>query len=392
MDRQDLYKGTMSNAANFFRGQHTSKWAFKNRGPQKLGCLAEPLRKAFKVVNDKANVPLTVKPEDIPFLQNLSFGRQQIDKWASLHTKKNDMIVNATETDDLNCRVFGPWGEATMFELPILGETQEQWSIHNNWIDDKAILEEGRKRLRAKVALYNTLPKGECLFVEMGTRRAFSRAWHREVVEYLAANLQNFGGTSNIGVARQIGAKCVGTQAHEWFQAGQVLSPSLSNVNGFMLRVWHDVYGGTMGMKYGIALTDCTTTDVFLREFNVFLSNVFDGCRHDSGCPFAWGDKLLAHYKKHGIDPEKKIVVFSNSLNPEMVMKIFHYFRGKFGMIVFGIGTDFTHDLGVKGLNMVMKMIEFDGLPVAKISDDAGKGMCEDPAYVDYLKLVNGIK
>jgi len=33
-----------------------------------------------------------------------------------------------------------------------------------------------------------------------------------------------------------------------------------------------------------------------------------------------------------------------------------------------------------------MKVIEVDGRPVAKLADVAGKTMCEDAAYVDYLK------
>jgi len=393
MNHQDLYKFTMSNAFSFFRGNHTSRWALGNRGREKIGVLADGLKTALNVKDNKATVPLSLTGEDKEYLhKTLGFGTQQCLKWADIGNNKAEVLINPLEDGNLSFEVHGQIGEATFFEIPSLGEIQEQWSFYNGWADDRNVLSEGRKRLEAKVKLYNTLPKGECFFVEMGTRRAFTKAWHREVTEYLADNLVNFSGTSNVGVAKDLGVNCIGTQAHEWFQAGQVLSPSLKTVNGFMLRVWHDVYGSTLGMKYGIALTDCLTTDVFLKEFDPFLSNVYSGCRHDSGSPFVWADKLIAHYNKHGIDPRGKTVVFSNSLNPEMVFKIFNYCRGKFGKIIFGIGTDFCHDLGVKGLNIVFKMIEFDGLPVAKISDEMGKGMCRDKAYEDYVKLLNGIK
>jgi nicotinate phosphoribosyltransferase len=37
-------------------------------------------------------------------------------------------------------------------------------------------------------------------------------------------------------------------------------------------------------------------------------------------------------------------------------------------------------------------MVECNGQPVAKISDDPDKGMCENPEYVKNLKRVFGIE
>ena len=31
-------------------------------------------------------------------------------------------------------------------------------------------------------------------------------------------------------------------------------------------------------------------------------AKVFDGCRHDSGNPYTWGEMLIAHYKTLKID------------------------------------------------------------------------------------------
>ncbi|HTM28847.1 MAG TPA: nicotinate phosphoribosyltransferase, partial [Rhodanobacter sp.] len=39
-------------------------------------------------------------------------------------------------------------------------------------------------------------------------------------------------------------------------------------------------------------------------------------------------------------------------------------------------------------LNIVIKMIRCNGQPVAKLSDSPGKNMCEDKAYVAYLRQV----
>ena len=40
------------------------------------------------------------------------------------------------------------------------------------------------------------------------------------------------------------------------------------------------------------------------------------------------------------------------------------------------------------GIIIVIKMVECNGGPVAKISDDPGKGMCEDKNYLEYLTNV----
>jgi hypothetical protein len=60
--------------------------------------------------------------------------------------------------------------------------------------------------------------------------------------------------------------------------------------------------------------------------------------------------------------------------------------------VVFGIGTNLTNDLGYEALQIVLKLIrcgatEFTMRPVAKISNDSGKGMCESELYLSQLSL-----
>jgi nicotinate phosphoribosyltransferase len=52
------------------------------------------------------------------------------------------------------------------------------------------------------------------------------------------------------------------------------------------------------------------------------------------------------------------------------------------------VGTNLTNDVGPAPINIVIKMIRCNGQPVAKLSDSPGKNMCEDPAYVAYLRQV----
>ena len=162
------------------------------------------------------------------------------------------------------------------------------------------------------------------------------------------------------------------------------------------VEVWNQVYRG----RLGIALTDCITSDAFLEDFDYMLATLFSGVRHDSGDPIVWGEKFIRHYESLGIDPKTKTLVFSDGLNFDRALDIAEHFQGRI-QYSFGIGTFLTNDLGqymgsdgkaYKPLNIVMKMIESDGMPVAKISDEPGKSMCEDPAYLANLKARFNVK
>ncbi len=88
----------------------------------------------------------------------------------------------------------------------------------------------------------------------------------------------------------------MGTQAHEWFQAHQQISPDLANSQRAALAAWLEEYPDQLG----IALTDCITMDAFLRDFGVEFASRYQGLRHDSGHPVEWGEKAIAHYEKLG--------------------------------------------------------------------------------------------
>jgi nicotinate phosphoribosyltransferase len=147
------------------------------------------------------------------------------------------------------------------------------------------------------------------------------------------------------------------------------------------MEEWFDEFQG----DNGTALTDTLGTDIFLRDFNKLQSVCYAGVRHDSGDPFAWGEKIISHYKKMGIDPKTKTLLFSDSLNFEKAQAIYDYFKDRV-RVNFGIGTYLTNDTEAGALNIVIKLQYVNGHPVAKISDEPGKTMCQDEIYADYLK------
>ena len=244
--------------------------------------------------------------------------------------------------------------------------------------------DEGRRRLGAKIDLINGVADPEFRIADYGTRRRFSRSWQEEVVVTLKDGIgAKFVGTSNVDLAMRHGLTPLGTMAHEYLQACQAVGPRLRDSQVFAFNMWAREYRGDLG----IALSDVCGMDAFLRDFDLFFCKLFDGVRHDSGDPFEWGEKLIAHYQKMRIDPRSKTMVFSDSLSVPLAIRLFDYFRGRMHT-AFGIGTNLTNDIGFDPLQIVIKMTRCNGQPVAKISDEPSKMMDYDPSYVAYLREV----
>ncbi len=96
--------------------------------------------------------------------------------------------------------------------------------------------------------------------------------------------------------------------------------------------------------------------------------------------------KAIAHYQKLGIDPLSKVLVFSDNLDLAKAVDLYRHFASRV-KLSFGIGTRLTCDLPqVKPLNIVIKLVECNGKPVAKLSDSPGKTICHDKAFVRALR------
>ncbi|MGN1149144.1 MAG: nicotinate phosphoribosyltransferase, partial [Sutterella sp.] len=220
-----------------------------------------------------------------------------------------------------------------------------------------------------------------------GTRRRFSRAWQRRVLEIMQARLGGIlTGTSNVMYAKELGLTPHGTMAHEYLQACQALGPRLRDSQVYGFEMWAKEYRGDLG----IALSDVYGMEPFLKDFDMYFCKLFDGARHDSGDPFVWGERMIEHWRHNKCDPRSKSLIFSDSLNVPRVIELYRRFHGRVG-IAFGIGTNLMNDRGPQPLNVVLKMVKANGQPVAKISDAPEKGMCEDESYLQYLRKVFGL-
>ncbi len=382
----DFYKLTMMQVVLH---QYASAWVrytFKWRNWDEM-CLTVSLQDFKSKVDTEIDrlCELRFTEAEINYLASIRFFKPDFIEYLRLFQLNRNYINIGIEAGQLKIDIEGPWLNTILYELPVLAIISELYSSSHG-VDDDIWMQDGRKRLKDKVRFLNkaTIADTRFKFAEFGTRRRASYSWQEEVLSYLIDNCnRNLVGSSNVHFAMKLGIKPIGTMAHEFFQAHQQLGPRLVDSQKVALQCWADEYRGELG----IALSDTMGFDKFLKDFDRFFSLLFNGCRQDSGDPVVWTEKLIAHYKEMRIDPKTKSAVYSDGLTLESAVDIFKRFHEQI-QTSFGIGTNLTNDCGFVAPQIVIKMVECNRKPVAKISDSQDKGMCEDPEFLDYLNYV----
>ncbi|MDR0228093.1 MAG: nicotinate phosphoribosyltransferase [Flavobacteriaceae bacterium] len=361
----DFYKFTMQYAAIKQFPFAKASYIFINRGKHEYPeGFAEALRAA---VDEMAKLKLT-KAEKT-FLQTTCpyLDPTYLDFLQGYHYDPSEVIIKQDGTN-LEVSIEGFWYRTILWEVPLMSMICELYYRLTGLERNSA--EKVIETTRTKIENYKKLG---ITIAEFGTRRRHSYDVHQLVVETLKKYGEgSFIGTSNVHLAMKYNTKPIGTHAHEWFMF-HAAKYGFKMANSTGLEHWVDTYRGDLG----IALTDTYTSKVFFEQFDKKFAKLFDGVRHDSGDPLEFADMTIAHYKKFNIDPLSKTIIFSDGLNPEKVERIATYCKGKIGMS-FGIGTDFTNDVGLPALNIVIKMKQ--ALPeggnwtdVVKLSDEPKK-------------------
>ncbi|MDH5832992.1 nicotinate phosphoribosyltransferase [Luteimonas kalidii] len=377
----DLYKFTMMQAVLHQHPGAHAEYRFRCRTP---GIDLAHHVDAIAAEID-ALCTLRLSDDEFAYLRGLRFFKPDfVDFLALFRLQRKYVSLRASDSEPgaIELEVKGPWLHTILFEVPLLAIVNEVHFRDTVGAPDEA---EGLRRLQAKLDRINDAVGFEdCRITDFGTRRRWSRAWHDALIPRLVAGLgEKFAGTSNVDLARRHGLVAQGTMAHEWLQAWQALGPRLRDSQVAAFEGWAREYRGDLG----IALTDVIGLDAFLRDFDMYFCKLFDGMRHDSGDPVAWGERMIAHLAAHRVDPRGKVLVFSDGLDIDEVMRLYAHFRGRC-LMSFGVGTNLTNDLGPAPVSIVMKMVRCNGQPVAKLSDTPGKTMCDDPGYLAYLRQV----
>lgn len=376
----DFYKLTMMQAVHHQYPNTDVVWEFRCRNSEDLLPYLEEIQEEVSKLAD-----LTLSDGEADYLSGIGFMAADFVRFLKLFRFNPNYVRVYKESNELCIRLAGPWSHVILFEVPVLAIVSE---VRNRTLHPDTTVEMAIERYREKAKAlrddYSDKSLSDFNLADFGTRRRFSRQVQASLLVEMQTHFPGrLVGTSNVDMARRLDLKPMGTMAHEWLMAHQQLGGSrIVDSQKAALEAWVQEYRGELG----IALTDCITTDAFLRDFDLYFAKLFDGLRHDSGDPLDFAEKCICRYKELGIDPMTKTLIFSDGLTLDKAMKIKMALTGRINTS-FGIGTSLTCDIpGVTPLNIVLKMTECNGQPVAKISDSPGKTLCRDEHYVRYLK------
>ena len=379
----DLYKFSMWQAMLHRHPQTQAEYTFVCRN-QSAFPLAELAAEVGRELDHLC--ALRFQPDELAYLGSLRYIKSDFVDFLRIFQFQREFIEVKANGDTLEVVARGPQVHVMGFEIFVLAIVNE---LYFRRLGQAATLDEGRQRLAEKIAqlcaFEREAPRVHPFeFFDFGVRRRYSGAWQREVVATLKAQVpQYFKGTSNVLLAKDLGLVPIGTMAHEYLQTYQALGVRLRDFQKAALEDWVQEYRGDLG----IALSDVVGMDAFLADFDLYFAKLFDGLRHDSGDPVVWGEKALAHYQALRIDANTKRLVFSDGLDVPTALSLYRHFADR-TQLGFGIGTNLTNDVGLKPLNIVMKITSANGQPVAKLSDSPGKTLCHDETYLAYLRQV----
>lgn len=327
---------------------------------------------------------LALTKSEFEWMNTIRFLRPTFIEWFRGYHYNPQEVQIKQEGGALQITIAGPWYRAIHWEVLLMALISELYFT----LLGVQKAPDWEERIVKKAEL---LVAAGAFYSDFGTRRRFSGEVQDKVVEIFKGR-PGFLGTSNPHLAHKHGVTAVGTFAHELINfMSAAYSLRLANSKG--TEHWSNHFGGDLG----IALTDTYTTDVFLRDFDMFSAKLYDGVRHDSNDPYVWGEKMLAHYEKLGIPAKQKRLIFSDNLklapaDQKMVGDSYNYialhkhFQGRCQPSG-GIGTFFTNDVqptsldgapinpAFKPISMVIKLATVqprrgsDFIPVVKLSD-----------------------
>ena len=296
----------------------------------------------------------------------------------------NELDIKLDSENHLDITIEGYWYKTILWEVSLMALISELYFKETGQIVD---IEKFNSQDISKLQM---MKDHNAFFCDMGARRRYSFDNQERIVKLFSTTSNNvFVGTSNVYLAYKQNVKPIGSIAHEFFMVVACIY-GVQQANKIVMDLWLNTYQYN---QLGTILPDTFTLDSFLKSFEYKYAANFNSIRHDSGDPYIFADKVITHYKSLNIDPMTKTIIFSDGLNIETVIKIKEYCAGKIKSS-FGIGTNLTNDIGVKPLNMVIKisevLVEDSWIGSVKLSDNKGKntGNTEDiELYKSILKI-----
>lgn len=389
----DHYKQTMGQLVFADYPTIEAKYQFINRGKTAFPSgFAKRLRGQVEMMQD-----LRLHKDEKSFLKiNAPYLKGSYLDWLDNFSFNPDEVEISQQGQDLTVDITGPWKSTIYWEVPLMTTISQLYFEATGQSPSPDYLERAAKK--GKLAREHGVK-----FLEFGTRRAFSTAVHRAVLQELieSAGLVTEGGalvgTSNVALAKEFAIPVSGTYAHELVM-GHAAMFGVREANQKTMAAWAKHYLGSEGdlvyPKLSTALMDTYTTDIFLKDLSRFWAETFFNFRQDSGEPVATGEKVIRRLQALGIDPKKRGLICSDGLTMDEAVSLADYFKHQINLLP-AIGTSLTNDVGVKPLNMVIKMKALrlesgSWIPTVKLSDDLSKAS-GDPNKVQQIKQELGL-
>ncbi|WP_424031252.1 nicotinate phosphoribosyltransferase [Methylocella sp.] len=301
---------------------------------------------------------------------------------------------------EFELRFEGFWRETTMWEVPAL-------AILNELRARAAMARMGRFELdilyaRAKAKLWSKVERlrllareGPLRLSDFGTRRRHGFLWQRWCVEALHEGIgESLIGTSNVKHAMDLGLEAIGTNAHELPMVYAALAANDDDLRAAPYRVledWARLYDGNLR----VLLPDTFGTAHFLAAAPDWAAD-WTGARPDSKPPIEGAEELIGWWRARGRDPRTKLIVLSDGMTIDSIEASVRHLRGR-AEVSIGWGTSLTNDFSgcaphgsgvdLPPPSLVCKVVEVEGRPAVKLSDNPSKFLGPKDAIAHYSRV-----
>lgn len=312
--------------------------------------------------------------------------------------KKFSLPEYFTEKDGDNFRIEFPglWVNSTQWEIPcllIINTLLNRARLSNfSRFEQEGIMAQGTLNLLDKVSKIKHYGYvSEFTYSDFGTRRCFSPEWQDYIVGVMKEEFPaQFRGTSNCYLAKKHNLMPMGTRAHELDMVVAALAgeddEKIRLAPFDVCRLWSP---GTFGKGLQTHLPDTFGSDYFFQHAPPELAE-WKALRQDSGDPYTLGEKAVRWYEKHGKNTKEKILIHSDGLNIDLMLKLHAHFRPRISASP-GWGTNLTNDMGFRNIfkpvSIVVKPIEANGRPTVKLSDNLAKATGNPEEIERYKKI-----
>jgi nicotinate phosphoribosyltransferase len=310
----DLYKFTMMQVVlHHFPGAQV-EYLFKCRTPGvDLASHIDSIRTEISNL-----CKLRFEEQELAYVRGLRFMKSDfVDFLALFQFNEKYIRVEPRADRSLDITIRGPWLHTILYEIPVLAIVSE---VYFRRTQPNPALDEGRRRLREKIELVRTVESADDLKIsDFGTRRRFSLTVagrdHRDAEARDPAVLRRNVERAARDEARGYASRYDGARIHAGVPGAR---PAPARRAGVRLR---QVGAGISRRPRHRALRHLRHERVPARLRHVLLQAVRRRA-HDSGDPFEWGEKLIAHYQKNRVDPRTKTLIFSDQLSFPLAIEI----------------------------------------------------------------------